>query len=236
MVLKRVFKLLVNSSILVWGFLSLLVTSFEQKFSDAASDNDCLIGQSCEVGVVNAEKAKCGLFHRDCASMDRVEEQPAYASRKTSAEMQREVAWGEASVWDGDTMTTNSQISRHLDKSHRFLRSVWQRAPCVLPRWAPHIKNGVTRSCKSPIGCNMQPWHPLYLGASQVFTAEQDPHTTAELTAPTWPPNSPAPNPIKHSWDVTDQIQSPPNLPSNTEPDNRRKSSEVQAARGHRGR
>lgn len=169
MVLKRVFKLLVNSSILVWGFLSLLVTSFEQKFSDAASDNDCLIGQSCEVGVVNAEKAKCGLFHRDCASMDRVEEQPAYASRKTSAEMQREVAWGEASVWDGDTMTTNSQISRHLDKSHRFLRSVWQRAPCVLPRWAPHIKNGVTRSCKSPIGCNMQPWHPLYLGASSGF-------------------------------------------------------------------
>lgn len=44
-----------------------------------------------------------------------------------------------------------------------------------------------------------------------------------------------ASNPIKHSWDVTDQIQSSPHLPSNTEPDNRRKSSEVQAARGQGG-
>lgn len=71
----------------------------------------------------------------------------------------------------------------------------------------------------------------------RVLTAEQDlpPPTTAELKAPTWPSNSPAPSPIKHSWDVMDQIQSPPNLPSNTEPDNQRKSSEVQAARGHRG-
>lgn len=59
--------------------------------------------------------------------------------------------------------------------------------------------------------------HPLDATRSRdirfTWVHPEDPPTTAELRAPTWPPNSPAPNPIKHSWDVTDQIQPPPISP-----------------------
>lgn len=55
--------------------------------------------------------------------------------------------------------------------------------------------------------------HPLDATGSRdirfTWVHPEDPPTTADLRAPTRPPNSPAPNPIKHSWDVTDQIQPP---------------------------
>lgn len=177
---------------MVWEFLSLEDTSSEQMFSDAASDNYCLIGQSWEVGVVNAKKGEMRAFPpRLCidgscwgtAGLHIVKNIVRNAERGSLRRGER-LGWRyhDDKLSNFSPPRENPQVSLFyvtaallchargvftaVTKGKDQLLWSYQWAPCVLPRRPPHIKNGITRSCVSPIGCDTQPWHPLYLGAS----------------------------------------------------------------------